>query len=101
VGPAVGKLFQYCEEVLEHSLDITSDVDIGKPKRGVAQLLMIEIPGRITIGFVGVAVDFDDEALLRAKKVSNAIVDDVLTAELVAAKLGRSQVLPKLGFKWR
>jgi hypothetical protein len=33
-----------------------------------------------------VAVDFDDQSLLRAKEIDNAIVDDVLSAELVPAK---------------
>jgi hypothetical protein len=47
------------------------------------------------------AINLDDQALLGAEEVRDAIADYVLPSELVAAQLGATEVAPKPDFKRR
>ncbi len=100
MGPAVGQGCECGEQMPEDPLDVPPHIRICESNGGIAQMLMALISKRIPLRIVRIAIHFNDQALLGAEEVNDAMIDDMLPAEFVTTKLGSADVTPELGLKW-
>ena len=85
---SIGHGFEDIQQVPLDAFEIAHHVKIGDPNNPIAQRRKprgaVGIGGRIG---VGVAIDFDDQAFLRAEEIGDGGADGGLAAEFVAAQL--------------
>jgi len=87
VGPTVGERRKPIQQMRKNAFDVLPHICVRVTDRDEPAMFVQCVSRGVTIRVVSIAVDFHDEALLRAEEVDDAIADDVLTPELIAAQL--------------
>jgi hypothetical protein len=99
VGPAIGKRFELGNQTRQHTFNVFTDLRVRKPNRVVSAMPIDTIALRVSFRIVSIAIDFDDQGLLRTEEIYNASSDNVLPTEFETAQLRSADASPELGFK--
>ena len=98
--PAIRRLCQRDHDRIEDPFEFRHHIVVRYPQHAEAQPRQ-HIVAQPVLGFImRIAIDFDDQRLLRADEVGNVAADDGLTTEFVAVRLAVGQRAPEtfLGF---
>src|SRR5207244_12698805 len=82
----------------ENALKIRADIRVRRSDRRISSMGIQFVSNRVFGNIMRVAIDFDDQPLLRTKEIHDATPDHMLAAKLVSAELRSAQVTPELRF---
>jgi hypothetical protein len=85
--------------VFQYAFYVLPDLFIAVTNRRVSAQIVDLVANSILQAIMGLTIDLHDETLLRAEEIHDEIADHVLPTELVSAKPGATDVLPKLCFE--
>ena len=81
-GPTIRRTYEHIVNYRDNTLDVGTNLFIGKMKRSNSLLGELIITGAVCFDTMCIPVDFDSQAFCRAEKIHNEWNDDVLTAKL-------------------
>jgi hypothetical protein len=87
VGPTVGKCVERRQQILQNSVSVLRYLAIRVANGAKTSMFVDAIAHRIFYWIVRIAVDFDDQSLLRAEKIDDAVTNHMLPAEFESAEL--------------
>jgi hypothetical protein len=87
--------------MFQHTIDVAADFRVRESYCREPTQFVDPVPDCILRRIMRVAVEFDDQRLLRAEEVSDAIANDVLPSKPIATELRPTDVPPKLCFERR
>jgi hypothetical protein len=90
---------QLSEQSLQNPFDVLADLLIGEANRGIPSQFVHLVATTVSNRIVRIAVNLDDQSLLRAVEIDDTITNYVLATELEPSKLRATDVTPKLGFE--
>jgi hypothetical protein len=100
--PAIGLTFKRHLECGQNAIQISHHLIIREAHYSVAMVsLHLAIASNITVGIVGVAINFDDQAFGWTKEIDNSNADHSLPPELESTESTVAQFHPDSAFWFR